>query len=98
MAASCPDTPLGRLAEALQAQPQAEELAKTLGVLSSVKRALDNGRRVALPSEPGRPRGLPLWMVVRTVANSDETAQECVAQRRDMAADRLRRGREAQHV
>lgn len=65
MAATSPDTPLGRLAEALQTQTHAEELAEMQGMLASVKRALDSGRRVALPSEAGRPRGLPLWIVVR---------------------------------
>ncbi|SHO79868.1 Hypothetical protein MSYG_4220 [Malassezia sympodialis ATCC 42132] len=70
MAATSPDTPLGRLAEALQTQTHAEELAEMQGMLASVKRALDSGRRVALPSEAGRPRGLPLWIVTKLLKSA----------------------------
>ncbi|WFD28481.1 hypothetical protein MNAN1_003492 [Malassezia nana] len=55
---------LSRLVAVLRAQPDAEELASNQPILSSVKHALDRGRRVALSNE-ARPRGLPLWIVTK---------------------------------
>ena len=56
---------LHRLEHALTSIPAAEELASMQPTLLNIKRALDAGRAVSLAPSSGRPRGLPLWMVVR---------------------------------